>query len=211
MPPNTTEVPELLEPRLVAVRPDLCLAFVNTLAWRGRPRPSEGLNDFGALLAWLAQQACVTPRPAAAERWMRDRPAEAQKLLAEAIGLREAMHAILVALSLGQKARTADLAVLNGALAAAPPRRWLARRLDGYAWKVERASLSIPQLLAPVLWSAADLLVAGDCERIRRCANSDCRWLFRDDSKNGSRRWCAMASCGNRAKARRHYLRRIAP
>src|ERR1700735_2051557 len=34
-----------------------------------------------------------------------------------------------------------------------------------------------------------------------------CGWLFIDDSKNASRRWCSMQSCGNRAKALRHYLR----
>jgi predicted RNA-binding Zn ribbon-like protein len=32
-------------------------------------------------------------------------------------------------------------------------------------------------------------------------------WLFIDASKNATRRWCDMASCGNRAKARRHYLK----
>jgi predicted RNA-binding Zn ribbon-like protein len=32
-------------------------------------------------------------------------------------------------------------------------------------------------------------------------------WLFVDESKNGTRRWCDMTACGNRAKARRHYLR----
>jgi predicted RNA-binding Zn ribbon-like protein len=37
--------------------------------------------------------------------------------------------------------------------------------------------------------------------------NDQCGWLFMDDSKNGSRRWCSMQSCGNRAKAHRHYLR----
>jgi predicted RNA-binding Zn ribbon-like protein len=37
--------------------------------------------------------------------------------------------------------------------------------------------------------------------------NDQCGWLFMDDSKNGSRRWCSMRSCGNRAKAQRHYLR----
>jgi predicted RNA-binding Zn ribbon-like protein len=62
-------------------------------------------------------------------------------------------------------------------------------------------------MLAPVLWSAADLLVGGGHSRVRRCANSKCLWLFRDESKTGTRRWCDMAACGNRAKARRHYLK----
>jgi predicted RNA-binding Zn ribbon-like protein len=40
---------------------------------------------------------------------------------------------------------------------------------------------------------------------VRVCAAEDCGWLFLDTSKNHTRRWCSMKSCGNRAKARRHY------
>ncbi|NIH87093.1 CGNR zinc finger domain-containing protein [Amycolatopsis granulosa] len=47
--------------------------------------------------------------------------------------------------------------------------------------------------------------------RIRRCANPDCVLHFYDVSKNGTRRWCSMAGCGNRAKASRHYQRRREP
>jgi predicted RNA-binding Zn ribbon-like protein len=50
-------------------------------------------------------------------------------------------------------------------------------------------------------------LVGPDSERVRECANNRCLWLFLDDSKNGTRRWCSMQACGNRAKAYRHYLR----
>jgi predicted RNA-binding Zn ribbon-like protein len=60
--------------------------------------------------------------------------------------------------------------------------------------------------LAPVIWSAADLLTRAD-HRVRRCANEACLWLFIDESKAGTRRWCDMSSCGNRAKSRRHYLK----
>lgn len=44
-------------------------------------------------------------------------------------------------------------------------------------------------------------------ERIRACANPECVLHFYDISKNGTRRWCSMAGCGNRAKATRHYAR----
>jgi predicted RNA-binding Zn ribbon-like protein len=58
-------------------------------------------------------------------------------------------------------------------------------------------------------WTAAadylDLLRAPD--RVRGCANPDCVLVFFDTSKNGTRRWCSMAGCGNRAKAARHQAR----
>ncbi|MDX2393862.1 CGNR zinc finger domain-containing protein [Streptomyces sp. DK15] len=59
-------------------------------------------------------------------------------------------------------------------------------------------------------WTAArnylDLLVAGP-DRIRKCAAESCVLHFHDVSRNGTRRWCSMAACGNRAKASRHYAR----
>ncbi|MFE1364497.1 CGNR zinc finger domain-containing protein [Streptomyces anulatus] len=60
-------------------------------------------------------------------------------------------------------------------------------------------------------WYAADnwlRLVADRPDRIRPCANDACVLHFYDVSKNGTRRWCSMAGCGNRAKAQRHYARR---
>lgn len=59
-------------------------------------------------------------------------------------------------------------------------------------------------------WSVAEDylgLLADRPDRIRHCANSGCVLHFYDVSKNGTRRWCSMAGCGNRAKAMRHYTR----
>jgi predicted RNA-binding Zn ribbon-like protein len=44
-------------------------------------------------------------------------------------------------------------------------------------------------------------------DRIRTCANDECRWVFFDGSRTHRKRWCDMASCGNRAKAARHRAR----
>ena len=55
--------------------------------------------------------------------------------------------------------------------------------------------------------SAARGLVDDDPDRLRVCANDECRWVYYDTSKGGRRKWCDMAVCGNRAKARRHRER----
>lgn len=47
-------------------------------------------------------------------------------------------------------------------------------------------------------------LTSGDPERIRICDSDTCRWVFYDTSRTARRRWCDMATCGNRAKAARH-------
>ena len=192
---------------------DLCLGFANTLAWRGRAAPVENFTDFAAVLAWAGTHAAMSDHVAGGLRdWARAHPSQATKLLAEAIALREAIHGIVGALACGAPVGTQDLAALSQALSEAPTRRQLVRSGTGYAWRIELARLDgaglpIPVLLAPVVWSAADLMVGSGRRRIRQCANSECLWLFVDESKNGTRRWCDMASCGNRAKARRHYLK----
>ncbi|MEU7000393.1 CGNR zinc finger domain-containing protein [Nonomuraea sp. NPDC046570] len=59
-------------------------------------------------------------------------------------------------------------------------------------------------------WAAAEnylRLLADRPERLRPCANPACILHFYDVSKNGTRRWCSMTGCGNRAKASRHYAR----
>jgi predicted RNA-binding Zn ribbon-like protein len=121
----------------------------------------------------------------------------------EALQLRETIHRCFAATASGRLPADADLAAPNAALAVAPARQCV----QPGGWGVGLPEPSAGALLAPVLWSAADLLVGGQLARVRQCANPDCRWLFLDNSKGGKWRWCSMGACGNRAKAHRHYLR----
>jgi predicted RNA-binding Zn ribbon-like protein len=61
--------------------------------------------------------------------------------------------------------------------------------------------------LEEVLGAVARLAVLGDLVRVKICPADDCAWAFYDTSRNGSRQWCSMAVCGNRAKARTHRAR----
>ena len=191
-----------------APKDDLCLAFANTRFWRGRELPTETLGGIDDLLNWLASTAKL-PADAveAAGNRARRRPAEGAALFAEALEQREAIYRTFGALAASEPAAEKDLALLNRALGEAPAREKLARANGGYAWETKRLGLSAMGLLTPVLWSAADLLTHAAHRRVRRCANDQCLWLFVDESKAGTRRWCDMASCGNRAKSRRHYLK----
>jgi predicted RNA-binding Zn ribbon-like protein len=195
-------------PPIPAPTEDLCLAFANTLSWRGSQAPTEALGGLTDLLDWLAAEG-QRPSPAwsDAAKWSSDNPERAARLFAQAVALREAIFRCCFAVASGDAARDADLDALNRALAAAPPRRRLVRDAGLYAWAGAEGALSAPLLLAPILWSAADLLTHADRLRVRHCANDKCLWLFIDRSKAGARRWCDMAACGNRAKAQRHYRR----
>ena len=190
------------------LRDDACLAFANTLSWRGREAPLEALSDVGDLLRWTAGSAGLAGHVVRGlEIWVRAHPAAAAGLFAEAIALREVMYRAFRAVACGEQVVDQDLAALNCALAVAPPRHRLAATAAGYGWQIGPAEISAPMLLAPVLWSAGDLLASDRRRRVRLCANEQCLWLFLDESKAGTRRWCDMATCGNRAKARRHYQR----
>lgn len=63
-------------------------------------------------------------------------------------------------------------------------------------------------VLHPIAATAAELLVGNDLRRIKRCAG--CPWLFLDNSKNHSRRWCDMNYCGKAQKIERYVARRSA-
>lgn len=185
-----------------APQDDTCLAYANTRMYRGAAEPLDVLRTPDDLLAKLP--GLTEAARALLSAWAEAHPDDALALFTEAVALRELVFRLFAAVAAGTPAAEADLTALNAALATAPPRTRLARLGETYAWQAE-APPTAPALLAPVLWSAADLLVEAPRRRIRICSNPECGWLFIDASKNGTRRWCDMSSCGNRAKARRHY------
>lgn len=185
---------------------DACLGFVNTRYWRGSAKPTETLQSLDDLLAWTAT-APGWPAPegltAAARRGWRAGEGGETAAFTGLIALREILFRLLAAAASGAPPPAADLAAFNTALEQAPPRNHLAASGDAYA--IAPIGSAPAALLAPALWSAADLLAGRRRDGLRQCANPDCGYLFLDDSKSGNRRWCAMSACGNRAKARRHY------
>lgn len=183
---------------LAAPPDDACLDFVNTRYWRGRARPTEALDSPAALCRWAGSAPLLGGLS----------EAEAGLWYDGLIALREALFRLLAAAAEGEAPAAVDLARFNAALAQAPARKCLAEGGDRYALEAPARSPAV--LLAPVLWSAADLLAGRRRTHLRQCANPECRWMFLDDSKSGNRRWCQMSACGNRAKARRHYEKRRA-
>lgn len=195
-----------------APRDELCLEFADTRYRRGREQATETLNALRDLLAWC-ELAKSLDRQAASrlDAWAHQRQSEADCLFAEAISARETIYALFSASAAGKAVAGRDVDALNGWLADAPAREALTIAKDGNMWRLPPAEPTAASLLAPVLWSAGDLFVGDRLPRVRLCANERCGWLFLDDSKSGTRRWCSMGSCGNRAKAHRHYLRKTNP
>ena len=186
---------------------DLCLDFINTLADRtGTPR--ESLTAYADLLEF-ARQAGRMPEPevgdlaaeAAAD------PAGASRVMVRAVRTREAMYRVFGAIARGEEPEDADLEALNAVLVEGLAKARLVRQDGSYRWSWAGDCSCLERPLWQVAHSAADLLASGRLDRVRVCDSATCEWLFLDESRNRSRRWCDMATCGNRAKARRHYER----
>jgi predicted RNA-binding Zn ribbon-like protein len=184
----------------------LSLEFVNTVDTHDTCI-DEKLNAY-ADLVWWALHVGMLGEAAAAPLFARAKadPAAAADVLARALELREAIYRVFVAAQSGGAADDADVAVLNRELSRALV--WLRVRAgDGaFTWGWEE-SADLDRVLWPVVRDAAELLVSGEMRRVGKCCGDDCDWLYLDISRNRSRRWCDMQSCGNRAKARRHYHR----
>lgn len=199
--------------RLVAAPPeDLCLAFANSRAWRPSDRPVEKLHVFADLVAWCETAKSLDATSADALRqWVQRNAPEAATLFDEAIAARETIYRLFSATAANARPAAADIETLNRLLERAPGRVAVTVAVAGNRWRLPPAGPAVASLLAPVIWSAGDLIAGERLVRVRLCANEKCRWLFLDDSKAGTRRWCTMRSCGNRAKAHLHYLRKTKP
>ncbi|GAA4198550.1 CGNR zinc finger domain-containing protein [Streptosporangium oxazolinicum] len=75
---------------------------------------------------------------------------------------------------------------------------------DGVRWELSTGSADPFGLRCVLAWAHLQETLPG---RLRPCANDDCRLFLVDHSRADTRRWCSMAACGNRLKARRHHRR----
>lgn len=78
---------------------------------------------------------------------------------------------------------------------------------DGVSLDHRHEGDPIDGALARLAETIARELTQGDSDRLRVCANTDCRWVFFDTSAGARRKWCDMSTCGNRAKVARHRAR----
>lgn len=184
----------------------LCLDFVNTVDTHDT-YVDEKLVAYDDLVWWalrvgLLDEAAAAPLFAAAGA----DPARAAAVFAEAMELREALYRLFAAARGGAPVADADVAVLNAALARALRHARVEAGEDGFAWGWAQGA-DLERVLWPVARDAAELLVDGELRRVGMCSGDNCDWLYVDTSRNRSRRWCDMQTCGNRAKARRHYHR----
>jgi predicted RNA-binding Zn ribbon-like protein len=166
-------------------------AFLNTVDGSA----GDALGTPAEMSSWLTRQRLVPPQTEFDERDRR-----------RLVEVRTALAALAASNSGGAVDRRA-VTTLNEAAR----RIRLSVRLhpdEGYRLMAEAPGIDRPigELLVRVMGAMA----GGEWQRLKLCANPDCRRAYYDSSRNHSARWCSMATCGNRIKGRAYRRRRSA-
>jgi predicted RNA-binding Zn ribbon-like protein len=186
----------------------LCLDFSNTVSWRGSSTPVDHLLTYGELIRFAQQSRLLSEDDARQlQREATRRPRVAIRALQQAVTLREALYRIFVRIADGRSSLAADLKTLNVSFPRALGHLRIGPADDGFAWKWQSDPQALDRLMWPIIRDAAVFLTSADLSRLRACANPQCRWIFHDGTRSGTRRWCSMAVCGNRAKVRQYCAR----
>jgi predicted RNA-binding Zn ribbon-like protein len=167
----------------------LIQAYVNTIDLEDGP---EAFVDPNALTTWLVARGLMEG----------EYPAEAADLK-HAIAVREAIRGIIGANS-GAGVYPVDIATLNEAAGASRLRVRFGS--DGKA-RLEPELGGVVGALGRVVGSVFTAMAEPEWTRLKLCDSKTCRWVFYDQSRNHSSRWCSMAECGNRSKAKRFRQR----
>lgn len=177
---------------------DVSLDLVNTLLHRDAPGgPDELLSSGAAARRWFVRAGVLSDEDATS--------LDENAALASAKHLRSALD--LVYRPIARRSPNEDAArgldVLNDVLGRALERVRVSRVGGAF---VRTSTLERPGRSDPgvhVARAAAELLHRLDERRLKECENPGCDALFYDESRNNSRRWCAMTSCGNLHKQAR--------
>ena len=193
-------------------RGEWAIELTRTRGWRARDRSDDELQDWTDCVRWAKRTGVIEAGMARNVAMAGNRrPAAARRALGRVRRFREAMYRVLVSRAAGIAAERSDLRRLNTELRAMAPWRVLSVRRGCYTWGwAGGAVLELDFIVWQIALSVTTLLTGESAERIRLCSSHDCGWLFLDESRNGSRRWCSMEGCGNVEKARR-YRRRQRP
>jgi predicted RNA-binding Zn ribbon-like protein len=187
----------------------LALDFVNTIGGLRDEPPSpddELLVSYEDLVRWCVRLGVVSDPDARGLRRAAARDEKgARRALRRALELRELLYPIFRAIADGAEPPAELLEELREAERDALAHADLIRsgRRMRWTWPPPR-ELSDP--LRPITHAAVELLTGGPLEHVKICGN--CRWLFLDQSRNHSRRWCSMDECGTQMKQRRFVERR---
>ncbi len=210
--PKTSAAPERSLKTLEWVGGHVALDFANTLGALHSKAPQSYLHSYGDLLEWCRQADLIGP--------VSIRYLSANSAADQAAAFAEAQRLVQSLLSLFQAAAhdaplpRKALEHLNTLVQQTVAWRRVST-VDGEGSKIncgwDFKGAPAAAVLGPIVWRAMELLEHGPLDRIKECPAQGCGWVFLDTSKNRSRQWCSMKTCGNVSKVRRFRDRLKSP
>lgn len=164
--------------------------------WRGGGKSEDRLDRAGWLYEWLVKHGL--PDPGA------PLPEEKEELKR----LRSRLFEIVRELAAGRPLPGTAVGALNRELEGGPVVRRLSHREEGIRLETAALNGDWHAIRAEIAASFARMLTEGEPDRLRICENPDCLWVYYDETKNRSKRYCDDKMCGNLLKVRRFRARR---
>ncbi len=180
--------------------------FLNTLD-REDGFPREHLANLDDALDWFVDRGVIHREGADhARTQVASQPAAAERDLGRVRAVRKALREVADAIATHEVPSAGAMDTVNRTLRARQVIELVAGP-DGCSVDHRHVGDPVDDALARLAEPLVSELTAGHPDRIRICASETCQWVFYDTSRTGRRRWCDMATCGNRAKAARHRAR----
>lgn len=188
---------------------DPAVDFVNTASLWSSGDPVDRLGDAEGFLNWVRAAGLADEKELAeAQNALRRDPAAAAAMFDLAVRLRAALKRIFDAAAHGARVQDVDLALLKDLACRARTFRDLIQIDGGFEDRWTKYAPSIEKPLLAIALAAERLLREAPLDRLHACGGEGCEWMFLDLSKNASRRWCSMATCGNAAKVKKFRSRK---
>ena len=183
----------------------LCLDFANTtISQHGEY--IELIQSFADFVQFLLENSVLSPAIAGdlINNW---RLSDQNRALVSARNFRDRIRKMAEQLSQNQPPDGSILQEINEMLAHQSGCMSVVKSTTGYELRHHRNFDQPEHLLVPLAESAASLLCEKDRNLVKKCSNSNCGLFFYDNTRNHTRRWCSMQTCGNRMKVN-SYLQR---
>lgn len=186
------------------------LDFVNTASeWAGDGDPLDRLGGPEGFGKWAKVAGLLSETDLARlKKELRNDPAAANAAFEKAVDLRAALWRIFSAVARDDAVSDEDLEMLDRCKLSAARNSRIVCEGGEFRRRCKSEAPAMERALRLIVEAAEDLLLNGRLDRLHTCGGENCEWMFVDLSKNGRRRWCSMATCGNDAKVKKFRKRK---
>ena len=185
------------------------LDFVNTVDWRIGDEPADQLTEFRDLVTWFYEAKMIgRTEKKKLNDLEKQNPQAAKTALERAVDVRELGYRAIASIIEGKSPTKSDLRKINELSSSSETSiEWLNGKFTRQLASTRKQSNALVYIEA-ISRSFVEFLLSPEASSVSQCQDDrGCGWVFLSKSRGKRRRWCSMATCGNRAKAKRFYHR----